>query len=409
MTSSVPENFAWPLLAFMATVTLLRYLFFNHSQWERYLNHTLAFMLASNLLREHRVEIALSDAGVLSITAAQQVSLALMIFCAAEFMGFITVYTRLSRQQARIRQRYHRIAALVAAAGVFVAATPARNAGQTLEDHGGWWSVAAWSIYVSILVTLGTQLMWMCTKELMQPRAKRHERMLALSGFSIGLSIWISSIEAPLLAALEEFGLLYSRDYRTALHGFIFFAESVGANLLAFSPFLVGVASRAGLDATSRHWRQLQPLRDRMLEAVPAIAFDISAPRPSGRRKAPMDLHQTVVQIRDAILQLRGYFRDVSDIRSALFVSEHRVPVAQREPALAALQLADALRAKAAGAAAVPVDSGAVLRSRANTLEDETAELLRLARWWSHAEHAASIGQPENVSATRAADAEPTT
>ena len=77
MTSSVPENFAWPLLAFMATVTLLRYLFFNHSQWERYLNHTLAFMLASNLLREHRVEIALSDAGVLSITAAQQVSLAL--------------------------------------------------------------------------------------------------------------------------------------------------------------------------------------------------------------------------------------------------------------------------------------------------------------------------------------------
>lgn len=408
MTSSVPEHIAWPLLAFMVLVTLLRYLFFNHSQWERYLNHTLAFMLASNLLREHIVQIQLSEAGVLSVTATQQVSLAMMIFCAAEFMGFITVYTRISPQQARQRQRYHRLAALVSAAGFFAAATPARYAGQTLEEHGGWWSVAAWSIYVAMLVTLGVQLIWMCVKELLKPRAKRHERMLAAGGISIGLSIGITSIEAPVLAALEELGLLYSRDYRIMLHGFIFFTESVGANVLAFSPFLVGLASLAGMDATSRHWRTLQPLRERMLDAVPAIAFDINAPRPSGRRKTPMDLHQTVVQIRDAILQLRGYFLDSGDVRCALFISEHRVPLAQREPALAALQLADAVRAKATGTAPVPVDSGAVLESRATTLEDETTELLRLARWWIHAERAAGLDFPRNASLSAAADTEST-
>ena len=51
MTATVPAILAWPLLAFMAAVVGLRYVFFNHSQWERYLNHTLAFMLASNLIR----------------------------------------------------------------------------------------------------------------------------------------------------------------------------------------------------------------------------------------------------------------------------------------------------------------------------------------------------------------------
>ncbi len=136
MTATVPAILAWPLLAFMAAVVGLRYVFFNHSQWERYLNHTLAFMLASNLIREQAVQDALASAGIMTVTTAQQISLALMIFTAAEFMGFITMWTQLSDAEARRRQRYHRLAAVVLAAGFFVAATPARNAGQTLEVYG---------------------------------------------------------------------------------------------------------------------------------------------------------------------------------------------------------------------------------------------------------------------------------
>ena len=115
MTATVPAILAWPLLAFMAAVVSLRYVFFNHSQWERYLNHTLAFMLASNLIREQAVQDALASAGIMTVTTAQQISLALMIFTAAEFMGFITMWTQLSDAEARRRQRYHRLAAVVLA------------------------------------------------------------------------------------------------------------------------------------------------------------------------------------------------------------------------------------------------------------------------------------------------------
>lgn len=395
MTATVPGFLAWPLLAFMAAVVLLRYAFFNHSQWERYLNHTLAFMLASNLIREQAVQELLSTAGIMTITTAQQLSLVLMIFTAAEFMGFITLWDRLSPQAARRRQRYHRLAAILLTTAFLIAAAPARAAGETLEIYGGWSSVLAWSLYVLLLVILGIQLVLLCVKELRHPKAKRQEIFIAVSGIMIGLSIGVTSIEAPVLAALEELGWLYSRDYRITLHGFIFFTESVGGMFLAAMPFVLAAAARAGYDATTRRWRRLQPLRDSMITAVPETAFELRVPNTS-RRKTALDLHQTTVQIRDAILQLRPYFRDVPASVTERFTTDHSVPPKRRQDATNALQLAYAVRAKAEGVPPAPIDSATVLRSRSTNLDEETEELLHLARWWPDAAIASAHGSPRH-------------
>lgn len=156
-------------------------------------------------------------------------------------------------------------------------------------------------------------------------------------------------------------------------------------------PFLLAAFARAGYDVTSRHWRRLQPLRDTMITAVPEAAFELRAPNPS-RRKTSLDLHQTTVQIRDAILQLRPYFRDVPPAEAEDFTTH--VPARHRQGAIDALQLARAVQAKAAGATPAPIDASVVLSSRSTNLDEETAELLRLARWWPHAE-AAATRQPE--------------
>lgn len=398
MTSTVPGWLAGPLLGFMASVTLLRYLYFHHNQWERYLNHTLAFMFVSNLIRERVVQDQLSAVGIMTVTEAQQLSLALMMFAAVEFMGFVTLYMRSDDDRVRLRQRYYRLATILGAAMFFIAAAPARAAGQTLEEHGGWSSVVAWSIYVLPLIAVALQLGHMCIQEIRRHDVKRRERMVAAGGLGLGISIGVTSIEAPLLAAFEELGWLYSRDYRSALHGFIFFTESVGANILAFIPFVVAAGVRAGLDATSRHWRQLQPLREQMIAAVPAAAFDLKSP-PTGRRKSAIELHQTTVQIRDAILQLRAYFRDVGTLRAIRYLREHGVPSRFHEDALTALQLADAVQAKASGISPKPLDDyGGAIVSRATTLEDETADLMRLARWWPQAQRTAARNpNPQSV------------
>ena len=74
-------------------------------------------MVLSNLLRERAIENTLADHGILSITAAQQLSLAVMIFAAAEFIGFTSLWSHLSSDQTRRRHRYLRAVAAALAIG----------------------------------------------------------------------------------------------------------------------------------------------------------------------------------------------------------------------------------------------------------------------------------------------------
>lgn len=387
MTTSVPAYLTWPLLVFMTIVVITRYAFFNSSQYETYFNNTLALMVGSNLLRERAIENVLDDHGILSVTAAQQLSLAVMIFAAAEFMGFISLWSRLSPDQTRRRHRYHRGAATILAIGFLLAATPARRAGRTLEEFGGWYSVLAWALLTSIFIALAYKLLHMVINELLRPAAKPRERLIALVGIAVGIAVGSTSVDAVILAALEELGWVHSIEFRLNLHGSNIFWETVAVCALAAVPAARALAARVGLDATSRHWRQLQPLRTSMTQAVPASAFELRTPN-TRRQKSSLDLHQTTVQIRDAILQLRGYFHDVPAADADQFLHHFSIPAARREPAVAALQLANAVHTKAAGAEPVPVDSSVILKSRSTNLEDETAELLRLARWWPHAQRA---------------------
>ncbi|RDH75376.1 hypothetical protein DVS77_27125 [Mycolicibacterium moriokaense] len=397
MTTSVPAYLTWPLLVFMVVVVAIRYAFFNSSQYETYLNHTLALMVTSNLLREHAIQTVLADHTPVSITAAQQLSLAVMIFAAAEFLGFVTLWTARSPELTRRRQRYHRAAAAVLAIGFLIAATPARRAGQTLEEFGGWYSVAAWALLTGIFIALAYRLLKMAIKELLRPDAKPRERLLAAGGFVIGIAVGSTSVDAVILAAVEELGWLHTVDFRLNLHGSNIFWETVGVSLIAAVPAAKAITARIGLDATSRHWRQLQPLRADMIHAVPAIAFELHTSS-DRRQKTPLDLHQTTVQIRDAILQLRAYFQDTSQAQADAYLQRYAISPSHRDAALSALQLAHAVHAKQAGASPATVDTAVILQSRSTNLEQETAELLRLARWWSHARQEAQRSWAKEMS-----------
>ncbi|MGJ6127389.1 hypothetical protein QN239_32945 [Mycolicibacterium sp. Y3] len=384
MTTTVPAYLTWPLLVFMVSVVITRYAFFNSSQYETYFNNTLALMVGSNLLRERAIENLLANHGILSITAAQQLSLAVMIFAAAEFMGFISLWSRLSPDQTRRRHRHHRAVATLLAIGFVLAATPARRAGRTLEEFGGWYSVLAWALLTSIFIALAYKLLHMVINELLRPAAKPRERLIALGGIAVGVAVGSTSVDAVILAAFEQLGWFHTIDFRLNLHGSNIFWETTAVSALAAVPAARALAARVGLDATSRHWRRLQPLRTTMTQAVPASAFELRNPNPR-RQKSSLDLHQTTIQIRDAILQLRAYFHDIPTADADHFMHHFSIPAARREPALAALQLATAVHAKSVGAQPVPVDSSVILKSRSTNLEDETAELLRLARWWPQA------------------------
>lgn len=383
MTSSVPGWLAWPLVVAMAAVIAVRYRWFNTTLYDTYFNNTLLLMLIAQLLRERVAEDLLDRNRLLSITAAQHLSLLLVFFMAGEFMGFITRWSGLSPEQTRARHRYHRLAATVLAAAFFAVTTRARIHGQLLEVSGGWDNVIAWGLYAVLPVVLAMQIISMCMREIRRPDAKQRERIVAGSAIPIAVAIGITTTVAMFLELFEELGWAHTLDYRLTTHAYIFFWEAIGTAAVAAIPIVLAVVAYLGWDSTSRMWCRLQRIRSDMLTAVPDAGFEIAF-NSCGRRKTALELHQTTVQIRDAILRLRPYYPGLGGTESAAFLREYSVPPKQNVEAVAALQLAAAVRAKDGGVGP-STEATEIVRSRSTTLDEETRELLALSRWWPRA------------------------
>lgn len=382
MTSTVPSWIAWPLIVAMGVIIAIRCRWFSKSLYDVYFNNTLLLMLIAQLLREDAVENTLQRYAVMTITMAQHLSLVLVFFMAAEFMGFITRWSGLSPEETRRRHRYHRIAASILAAGFFAGTTRARVSGQLLEVAGGWDNVIAWGLYAVLPVALAVQMVKMCIREIRRPDAKLRERLVAGSAIPIGTAIGITTLIAVFLELFEQLGWAHTLNYRLDKHSYIFFWEAIGTTVVAAIPVVVAFIGSLGMDPTSRKWRQLQQLRLDMNAAVPGTALEIMHGS-AGRRKKPLQLHQSTVEIRDAILKLRPYFRDVTPEIERQFFAKYPVPQDQRKEASLALQLSSAVAAKGSGAEApAPTDAAMIASSRPATLGEETAELLRLSRWW---------------------------
>lgn len=383
MTSSVPGWLAWPLVVAMAAVIAVRYRWFNTTLYDTYFNNTLLLMLIAQLLRERVAEDLLDRNRLLSITAAQHLSLLLVFFMAGEFMGFITRWSGLSPEQTRARHRYHRLAATVLAAAFFAVTTRARIHGQLLEVSGGWDNVIAWGLYAVLPVALAMQIISMCMREIRRPDAKQRERIVAGSAIPIAVAIGITTTVAMFLELFEELGWAHTLDYRLTTHAYIFFWEAIGTAAVAAIPIVLAVVAYLGWDSTSRMWCRLQRIRSDMLTAVSDAGFEIAF-NSCGRRKTALELHQTTVQIRDAILRLRPYYPGLDGTESAAFLREYSVPPKQNAEAVAALQLEAAVRAKEGGVGP-STEATEIVRSRSTTLDEETRELLALSRWWPRA------------------------
>jgi hypothetical protein len=383
MTASVPAWIAWPLIAAMAAIVAVRYRWFSNTLYETYFNNTLLLMLIAQLLRERAVEQLLERTAVMTVTMAQHLSLVLVFFMAAEFMGFITLWAQLSPEQTRRRHRYHRAAAVILALAFFAVTTRARVNGQLLEISGGWDNVIAWGIYAVLPVALGVQMVKMSIGEFRRPDAKRRELMTAGSIALIGAAIGVTTLIAMSLEFLGEIGWVDSLHYRLDTHAYIFFWEAIGAAAVSAIPIALAIATYLGWDSDGRSWRRLQTLRSDMIAAVPDALFEIEYSRSQGAN-TELKLHQTTIQIRDAILQLRPYYAHPDPSTQEQFIRKHAVPESELSGATHALQLAAAVRAKA-GDRPTLTDAPQIVQSNSASLEDDAAELLALARWWPQA------------------------
>ncbi|OBH15911.1 MAB_1171c family putative transporter [Mycobacterium sp. E3247] len=380
MTATVPGIIAWSVITLMVIVLAARYRWCRSNLYDTYYNNLMAFVLLAQLLREHSVEVLVSRSALMTVTTAQQLGFAAMIFASTEFIGFTMLWTRLSPVETRRAHAYYRLAAVVLCLAYLAAATRARVAGQTLEVSGGWDAILAWSLYLTMIFVVAARVSWMFAAEL-RKSTRRREFLLAVGGLLLGVVTAVGCSEAVILALTDQLGWTSTLQWRLWFHGFEFFCIAVVVFILGTVPLAAGLLCYLGLDPTSRTWKRLEPLRLSMTTIVPESSFNLDHVHHRFQKTA-LQLHQTVIEIRDAILQLRPYCPDVPPHELARFLTAFSVPTRDRDAASHAFELAHAARAKIAGAARESPDTAPMARTRSTTLDEEAAQLLRLAKWW---------------------------
>ncbi|OBJ06323.1 hypothetical protein A5624_23970 [Mycobacterium sp. 1482292.6] len=385
MTSTIPGIVAWPVIAIMAMLLAARFRWCRANLYQTYFNNVMAWLLLAQLLRERRVQAVLSKSALMNVTTAQQLSCVAMILASGEFIGFTMLWNRISPEATRRSHRYYRLAAIALSAAFLVAGTRARVAGQPFEVSGGWDAVLALSLYLTIIVILVARLLWMFGSELLRATDTR-ELVLAAAGVLAVVLTVAACLEALVLAVSDQLGWSNTVAFRVRVHGFEFLWMAVIVYLFGAVPLAVRLHSYLGLDRVSRTWRGLQPLRLSMTAVVPESSFNLEhddLEHDDRRfRKSTLQLHQTVIEIRDAILQLRHYVRATAPDELARFFQTYSVPADERDSATNAFELAHAAKAKAAGDRPETPDQAVVVNSRSTSLYEEAADLSALAKWW---------------------------
>jgi hypothetical protein len=393
---------AWPLIVFMTLVLVGRYRWCNRNLYERYFNNSLACLLVAQILREQLVQNILVRTSLVTLPGTWQLGSAVLGYSFTEFIGFSLLWSGMSEAETRRKHRYYRLAGVLATGALLICGSRARREEVPFELMDGWDSVAVSGCMVAMVMVLATLVIWNSLREL-RTGGTRRERWIALSTLSMGLIGAGIVLHEAALHILDQLDWTDTTDYRQGSNASGLFFAILLPFVFAVVPLAMKLVASFGLDSITRSWCKLQPLRHAMRTIVPECVFNLDADEP-GRRKSELQLHYAVVEIRDAILQLRPYFSDIPDHDWTGFLDEpDAVPARDHDAAVAAFHLAHAARAKAAGSRPQPhhVDSALIIASRAATLEEEAAELVVLARWWPAA-YAATEHLVESAANTKA-------
>ncbi len=400
--SAVPAMIAWPFIAFMTVVLLGRYRWFNENLSEKYINNTLAFLWAAQLLREPFVQRQMIDSALVTEPGVWQISTALMGYSFTEFIGFSMLWSGMPEAETRRKHRYYRMAAILLITGFLICGTRARLANKPLELLVGWDSVTTLSCLTAMLMVLAIRLVWNSLSELRAANSPR-ERWIALSTLLMGVFGVGIVVQEAALQLLDQLGWTHTASYRKGSHEDGLFFGILAPFVMAAVPLALKLLRSLGLDRTTRSWHKLQPLRQAMRAVTPERFIDSDDEEFGRRGKSTLQLHDTVVEIRDAILRLRPYVRAIPEDEVICFLDvSQTVRASEREAALAALRLAHAANAKTAGITPDPPegDAALIVTLKATTLEEEAAELLTLAKWWPSAYAAATSVAPTKASPT---------
>ncbi|WP_159839661.1 DUF6545 domain-containing protein [Nocardia sp. CY41] len=372
---AVPVWLVIAVVVFVVPMTIGRWIFVNETNSDRLINRTWSWNLTGVMLYE--IMAAMGHPYF-----AKCLYLGPGMIALSSFFGLARLVDGADATGSRERQRRYDAIAVVVAASLIVGAPVAHS-----MFHFDYTELV-WTLSAIPGCLSGFLFARACVRELRVADSAAREKFTYALLLAFAL-YWAISWSILLVRSLA--GTPPSRSGTVAAVVAVLMLAAI--TLLTAIPLVTVLVARAGWDRAGRICRRLRPLWCELTAAVPEVVLldDPSAPRDSASR-----LYRMTVEIWDALLHLKPYAPDASELGS---------PSVSRDHVRAyALRAAGAARAKRHGRAPT-TDSSARGEVRAGE-RDRRAELrflIRLAREWPKAAAVVGTGaDPSHASATAA-------
>ncbi|WP_069164415.1 MAB_1171c family putative transporter [Nocardia altamirensis] len=359
--SSWPTALSLALVGYLWLLVVLRVFSFHATALDRAATFALGILALTCSMREPTLQGAMVSLSGLS--PAFYFQFAMILMGAAVGFNVLTFAAALGRNYRPVLVHCLALASALIAS---LCGAEARARGVAIEDVTGWGQLGFWLALLPMTVWLDVLMLKVCLAELRkQPDGREY---LVHAGLALFPLIHLIAFSAAPIAAVflvrnehTIFASVLAAGDRDSL---IYQAAVIALGLTV--PSLLRVATRLGLDEASRSRKRLLPLWADLTAVCPEVVYRDPVVDGLGSRFL---LHRTVIEIRDCLHALSRYTEgDRGDDHS---VADY------------AVRLAQACRAKSAGAA--PVGSAYALPSTAGDVEAEIDELTALAAQWKRA------------------------
>ncbi|WP_405183716.1 DUF6545 domain-containing protein [Nocardia sp. NBC_01377] len=335
-----------PLLIFVAVVAVARLTLVHSSTGERHINKLVALATATALLREPAIAARVAPVVPGGAPTLYTVWHALFVLMSALFVGLFLLW---DRGLAQYRKPQRRVVLLACAIGValFVVAEPARRAGMSIPEAGGW----RYAVYCSLTAALLVGFCVCNSRPVLMLRTQTQKERLVV------LFLYVAACGTTLVSALMACGAMMRAAGMSNL--FTDFAHLNGSCELLLPLLFLGhatlvpsvlrsAAKLARLDPDSRALRRLYPVWRDLTAAVPGVVLELNRIDRRGATTAE-HLHRHRVEIMDAAAIVGHYTAPLPDAVDEL-IENSESDEDEREDLRRVLELAAAAwRLKAVG------------------------------------------------------------
>ncbi len=300
MTSPLPVQVTLPVIAVAVVVTFARCRLLRDSPADRLINRSLIWVLVGLVLHPRHLAPTPEYRSLM-----HQLGLGASLAILSGTFGLTRLWTGVDPRTARPRQRRYDLVVVISFAVMFLAGTPARDAGLLIDQAVGPLVIVFWTAFGLPHAIASGAILYICVRESRAEKLSPREKFVYAVVFIAAGAIFLDVLTQPVVAALCTYADFTIVDDQMVRKAATFYATAFAATSVSALSVLRLFAARMQWDRDGRRARRLVPLWSDLAAAFPQLSLytaDELARQPAAHR-----MHRMSIEIHDVLLRLRAH------------------------------------------------------------------------------------------------------